>query len=87
MRPRLVEVHHIRIEHALELLLMQNQQMIQAFLPHTSQEALTDRIGSWRTIGRFEDLDAASCGYASKARSELAVVITNQILRSLPIRG
>src|SRR5215467_10037172 len=38
-------------------------------------------------IGRFEDLDAASCGYASKARSELAVVITNRILRRLPIRG
>jgi hypothetical protein len=28
----LIEVGHIRIEHALELLLMQDQQMVQAFL-------------------------------------------------------
>ena len=35
MRPCLVEVGHIRIEHALELPLMQDQQVIEAFLPHT----------------------------------------------------
>jgi hypothetical protein len=51
MRSCLVEVDHIGIEHALELPLMQNQQMIEAFLPHAPQEALTDRIGSWRVIG------------------------------------
>ena len=31
----LVEVHHIHIEHALQLLLLKDQQMVQAFLPHT----------------------------------------------------
>src|SRR5215472_2850637 len=42
----LVEVGHIASEHVLELLLLHDQQMVQAFLPHTSQEAFTDRIGS-----------------------------------------
>lgn len=47
MRPCPVEVVYIRIEHALELPLMKDQQVIDAFLPHTSQEALADGVGSW----------------------------------------
>ena len=35
MRSCPVEVHHILIEHALELLLAEDQQMVKAFLPHT----------------------------------------------------
>ena len=42
----LVEVGHIGIEHAMELPLMQNQQVVQTFLPYAPQEALADRIGS-----------------------------------------
>ena len=83
----LVEVDHIRIEHALELLLMQDQQVIEAFLPHAPQEAFADRIGSWGLNRRFEDLDRARFRYPSKARPELAIVITNQVLRCEPIRG
>jgi hypothetical protein len=39
-----VEVGHIGIEHALELPLMQDQQMVQAFLSDTPQETLTDAL-------------------------------------------
>ena len=49
----LVEVRHIRIEDALELLLMEDQQMVQAFLSDTSQEALADGIGSGCMIRAF----------------------------------
>src|SRR5215470_2311579 len=87
MRPCLVEVHHIRIEHALELLLMQNQQMIQAFLSDAPQEPLADRIGSRGMIRRFEYLDATCPRHPSKARPKLTVVITYQIRGGLPIRG
>ena len=45
MRSCLVEVDHIGIEHALELPLMQDQKVIETYLPHAPQEALTDRIG------------------------------------------
>ncbi len=83
----LVEVDHIRIEHALELLLLKDQQMIQAFLTNTSQEAFTDGIGSGSVNGGFEQLDATGRRHASKARPEFAVIITNQIFRRLPIRG
>src|SRR5712692_9182696 len=46
-----------------------------------------DRIGSWRMIRRFENLNRTCCRHASKARPKFAIVITNQILRRLPIRG
>jgi hypothetical protein len=36
---------------------------------------------------RFEDLDRARFRHTSKARPKLAIIITNQILRPLPIRG
>src|SRR5690242_10096576 len=41
-----VEVPHIVIEHALELLFMEDQQMVEAFLSDAPQEALADRISS-----------------------------------------
>ncbi len=83
----LIEVGDIAIDHALELLLVEDEEVVQAFLPHTSGEAFTDSIGSWGMNRRFEDLDRARFRYPSKARPELAIVITNQILRRLPIRG
>ena len=81
----LVEVDHIRVEHALELLLMQNQQVVQAFLPHAPQKTLADGIGSWGMNRRFEDLDRARFRHTSKARPKLPVVITNEILGCLSI--
>jgi hypothetical protein len=35
MRSSLVEVHYILIEHTLELLLVEDQQVVKAFLSHT----------------------------------------------------
>ena len=72
----LVEVGDIASEHALELLFMQNQQVVQTFLSDTPQETLTDRIGSWRMIGGFENLDVTCPRHTSKAGSKFAVVIT-----------
>ena len=64
---------------------MQNQQVIEAFLPHAPQEALTHGIGSRGMNRRFEDLDRARFRHTSKARPKLAIIITNQILGCLPI--
>ena len=83
----LVEVGHIGIEHALEMLLMKNEQMIEAFLSNAPQIAFPDGIGSWGMIGRFQHLDAARFRHTSKARPEFAVVIPDQIRWCLPIRS
>lgn len=56
-------------------------------MSHTSQEALADGIGSRCMNGRLENLDVTCRRHASKARPKFAVVITNEILGCLPIRG
>jgi len=42
------------MEHAVELLLLKDHQVIEAFLPHAPHEALADRIGSGCMIGRLQ---------------------------------
>jgi hypothetical protein len=41
-----VEVHHVLSEHALELLLAEDQQVVQAFLSAAPHIAFADRIGA-----------------------------------------
>ena len=62
------------------LSLMKDQQVIEAFLPYTPQEALTDCIGSGSMIRRFEDLNAARCCNTSEMESKLAIIIANEVL-------
>src|SRR5215467_8528734 len=85
LRSGLVEVDHIGIEHALELLLLKDQQVIEAFLPHAPQEAFADGISAWRINRRFEDLDRARFRHTSKARPKFGIIIPNQILGGLSI--
>jgi len=54
-------------------------------MPHTAQEAFTDRIGQWCAVGRFQDLDAAACGHARETGSKFAITIANEVLRRLSI--
>src|SRR5215469_11452647 len=81
MRPYLVEIGHIGMEHTVELPLLQDEQVIEALASHTAQEALTDGIGSRRVVGRFEDLDATGLGNPRESHAKLAIVIPDEILR------
>ena len=82
-----VEVPHIRIQNALELRLLQDQQMVETFLPYAPQEPFTDGIRSWGMNRRFEQLDAAGFRHPNKAGPKFAIVISNQILGRLLIGG
>ena len=82
LRPGSVEVVHIRVEHAVELLLMQDEHMIEALMPHTAQEAFTDRIGPWCVVRRFQDLDATGLGNPIEDHPKLAIIIPNEIFRT-----
>ena len=82
-----VEVHYILLEHPLELLLLKRQQVVQAFLPYTPQEALADGIGSGSMIRYIKNLNGTCCRYTSEAGPEFVIVIPNQVLWCLPIRG
>ena len=87
MRSCPVEVRHIHIEHALELLLVEDEQVVKAFLSHTPQKTFADRIGSGSVIRYFKNLNSTRCRYTSETGAKFALVITHQIFRRLPIRG
>ena len=85
MRPGSVEIVHIRAQHAVELLLMQDEQMIKALTSHTAQEPLTDGIGSRGVVGGFENLDVTRSSQPRETHSKLAIVIADEVLRTHPI--
>ena len=72
----LVEVGDVGIEHALELPLLKDQQVVEAFLPHAPGEAFTDRIGSGSVIRSLEHFNATCRRHPHKTGSKLAIVIT-----------
>ena len=67
------------------LLLVEDQQMVEAFLSDAPQEALADHIGSWCMNRRLKYLNRTGGRHTSKARPKFAIVITNQVLGCLSI--
>jgi hypothetical protein len=59
------------MEHTLELPLLNNQQMVEAFLPHTSQEAFADGVGSGSVIRGCEQRDATGPRHTSARRAQM----------------
>ena len=70
-----------RARHAVELLLMQDEQMIEAFTPYTAKESLTDGIRAWGVRRSFKNLNGTRLRNTSEAHPKLAVVITDKVLR------
>jgi hypothetical protein len=83
----LIEIENIPIEKTVELLLLEDEKMIQAFSSHASQEAFTDGIRLWSPVWRSKYLDATCCCHACKIRPEFAIIIPDQIFGRLPIRS
>ncbi len=81
------------MEDAVELLLMEDEQMIETLTSHTTQEALTDRIGARGLIGGFENLDVTRSSQPRETHPKFAIIIPDEILwphaigRGLPQRN
>jgi hypothetical protein len=76
-----IEVVHIRVEYAVELLLMQDEQMIETLTPYTTKESLTDGIRARGVIRSFENLNVTRLRNPSEAHAKFTVVITDEVLR------
>ena len=87
MWPSLIVVPDIGLEETVELFLLQDQEMIQAFSPDASQKAFTDGIGSWRPVRRSKHFDTTCCCHSCKMLPEFAIIIPDQIFWGLPIRS
>jgi hypothetical protein len=66
----------------LVLLLMEDEQMIEALTSHTAKEAFIDGIRPRGVIRSFENLDVTRLRHPSEAHAKFAVVITDEVLRS-----
>jgi hypothetical protein len=86
MWPSLIVVYDIGLEETMELFLLQDQEMIQAFWPDASQKAFTDGIGSWRRPGCLKRGDPTCCCHWCKMWLEFAISIPDQVFWGLPIR-
>src|SRR5260370_14813788 len=82
-----IEVCYIPIEHTLELLLVEDEQVVKAILTDTPQEASAKRIGAGSVIRCSKQFNGTRRRYSGKTGSKLAIVIADQIFRRLPIRG
>ncbi len=83
----MIKVQDIVIEKPLELLLMKDQIVIQAFSSHAPQKTLTDCIGLRGSIRRSKHLDATGGCHSGKIRPEFLVIIPDEVLGDLPIRS
>jgi hypothetical protein len=82
----MIKVGDIGSEDSLKLPLIEYQQVIEAFPSDTAQETFADGVRT-RSMGRCaQHVDGTSLRDTGEARSELAIVIANQIPGSLPIR-
>jgi hypothetical protein len=50
-----IEIRNVSTQDTMHLLLMEDQQMIQALSADTPQKAFTNCIGSWCVVGCLED--------------------------------
>ena len=87
MRPSVVEVLDIGIKYAVELLLMKNEHVIKALSTHTSKKPFTDGIRSRGVIRCSENLDITSFRNSRETHPKLAIIITDEVLRSRAIGG
>ncbi len=85
MWPCSIEICHVRSECTVELSLVEDKKVIQAFPTNALEKPFTWCIRSWCMIGRSEEFDVAGCCHTSQAGAELAIVITDQIRWYLPV--
>ena len=85
MGSSLIKVENICIEEAMELLLLDNEEVIQAFSPHTTQKTFANGIGLRGLIRGSKHLDATGFRYSCKMLPEFPIIIPNQVFGYLPI--
>ena len=84
MWPCAIEVEGILAENAAKMRFTQDEDVIEAFAPHTPQQPLTDRVRAWGLDRRAEYLNAGSGCDGFKVGTVLAIVIADQISRREP---
>ena len=83
----MIEVGLVLLHGPAEMALIEDEEEVQAFAPHTAQESLANGIGLGRLIGCGQDLDIGPISDSVEGIAELVVVVANQEAWSLAKRG
>jgi hypothetical protein len=87
VRPGGVEGEHELAQDAPEVGLAEDEQVVQALLPHRAQKSLADRVRSRCSGGRGYQVDAGGLGDAGEDRPVLAVMVEDEVLGVLTERS
>src|SRR5437764_1616161 len=87
MRSSLMKVQDRSMEKPVELPLLEDQEMIQAFSPHASQKTFTDRIRSRCSLRRPKLFDATCRCHLCEIRTNFLVIIPDEVFRCLSRRS
>jgi len=83
VRARPVEIRDVFAEHAGQMPLAEDEDVVQALTAHAPQEPLAGGIRPRRARGRAQDADAAARGDLRERGPEFAVVVADQVPRAL----
>jgi hypothetical protein len=87
MWPRLVEIlESILAQHPPQLLLPQNHDVVETLATYTAQKPLDDGIAVRRLRRDLHDVDAHAVRHGVELFAELAVVVSDEVLRPLSER-
>ncbi len=71
-----IKIVDVFAHQSLQVTLTENDDVIQAFAPNTTDEALADGVGFWRTHRCFENINMA--GNKREVGAELIIIVTDQ---------
>ncbi len=71
-----IKIVDVFAHQSLQVTLTENDDVIQAFAPNTTDEALTNGVGFWRTHRCFENINMA--GNKREVGAELIIIIPDQ---------
>lgn len=71
------------LKEAMELLLMQDQEVIQALSSHTPQKTFTGGIRLGSSIRCSKQLGPSGCGHARKTQPKFPVIIPDKVFGCL----
>ena len=74
----MIEVGLVLLHDLAEMTLVEDEEEIQAFAPHTAQESLANGVGLAGFIRRGQDVDIGPLSDSVECRAVLVVVVANQ---------
>jgi hypothetical protein len=85
--PDSIVVLNICGKYAVELLLMQDDQVVETLTPYTSEKSFTDGIRSRGVTRSFKNFNVTRLRNSREAHTKLAIIMMDEVLRPLAIGG